>query len=116
MSIEQWFKNSLFCSSFMAPAPIRAECAGGGSPFYAATHKILHSAIRILHSQTGNPPEGWESEGQIRSLKLGTRPQGGSPKDKFTILNLKSTSPRFSLIMSKTCALTSCEKASPHMG
>jgi hypothetical protein len=28
---------------------------------------ILRSTIRIPHSQTGAPPEGWESEGQIRN-------------------------------------------------
>ena len=27
--------------------------------------------FRDPHSQTGNPPEGWESEGQIRNRQYG---------------------------------------------
>lgn len=29
----------------------------------------IENQIRIPHSQTGNPPAGWESEGQIYNLK-----------------------------------------------
>ena len=28
-------------------------------------HEVLSFLILNLHSKTGNPPEGWESEGQI---------------------------------------------------
>ena len=35
--------------------------------------------------ETGNPPEGWDSEGEFRISKLGTRPEGGSPQDNCEI-------------------------------
>jgi hypothetical protein len=36
---------------------------------------------RIADCETGNLPEGWESAGQLRIAKPGTRPKGGSPQD-----------------------------------
>jgi len=40
--------------------------------------------IRIPKSQTGNPPEGWESAGQIPSTKPGPRPEGGDSEGEIS--------------------------------
>ena len=60
MSIEQWIKNSLSRSSFMAPAPIRALCVGGGSPF------LREGLARIIHKSAAPTVDMADLPGVLR--------------------------------------------------